>query len=219
MPPFIKVCGIRSVEEAAGAVEAGATAIGVLVGVADTVPDRVTPDIGKKIVSSVPPGVTTVMVTHLTDPEEVADVAAYMKVRAVQAHGDMDVRALRTLRSLLPGVLIIKTVHVTGDEAAFRARDFAAAADMLLLDTAAEGKIGGTGVTHDWSISADIAESSRVPVILAGGLNPENVASAIERVRPAGVDANSGLEHENGSKDFEKIKAFVNAAGLLTGRT
>lgn len=219
MPPFIKVCGIRNVEEAAGAVDAGATAIGVLVGVADTVPDRVTPDIGKKIAASVPGNITTVMVTHLTDPEEAADIASYMKVRAVQAHGDMDVRALRTLRSLLPGVLIIKTIHVTGDEAAFRARDFAAAADMILLDTAAEGKIGGTGVTHDWSISADIAESSRVPVILAGGLNPDNVASAIERVRPAGVDANSGLEHEDGRKDFEKIKAFVNAARLLTGRT
>jgi len=219
MPPFIKVCGIRSVEEAAGAVDAGATAIGVLVGVAESVPDRVTPDVGKKIAASVPGGVTTVMVTHLTDPEEVADIAGYMKVRAVQVHGDMDVRGLRTLRSLLPGVLIIKTIHVTGDEAAFRARDYAAAADMLLLDTAAGGKIGGTGVTHDWSVSAEIVESSRVPVILAGGLNPENVAAAIEKVKPDGVDANSGLEHEDGSKDFEKIKAFVAAAQLLTGRT
>ncbi len=219
MPPFIKVCGIRSVDEAAGAVEAGATAIGVLVGVAESVPDRVAPDLGKKIAASVPGGVTTVMVTHLTDPEEVADIASYMKVRAVQVHGDMDVRGLRTLRSLLPGVLIIKTIHVTGDEAAFRARDYAAAADMLLLDTAAGGKIGGTGVTHDWSVSAEIAESSRVPVILAGGLNPENVAAAIERVKPHGVDANSGLEHGDGSKDFEKIKAFVAAARLLTGRT
>ncbi|MCL4245038.1 MAG: phosphoribosylanthranilate isomerase [Candidatus Dadabacteria bacterium] len=219
MPPYIKVCGIRSVEEAAGAVGAGATAIGVLVGVPDSVPDRVTPDLGKRIVSSVPGGVTTVMVTHVTDPEEVADMAAYMKVRAVQVHGDMDVRGLRTLRSLLPGVIIIKTIHVTGDEAAFRARDYAAAADMLLLDTAAGGKIGGTGVTHDWSLSAGIVESSRVPVILAGGLNPENVAAAIELVKPAGVDANSGLEHEDGRKDFEKIKAFVSAAGLLTGRT
>lgn len=219
MPPFIKVCGIRSVEEAAGAVDAGATAIGILVGVAESVPDRVTPDVGKKIAASVPGGVTTVMVTHLTDPEEVADIAGYMKVRAVQVHGDMDVRGIRTLRSLLPGVLIIKTIHVTGDEAAFRARDYAAAADMLLLDTAAGGKIGGTGVTHDWSVSAEIVESSRVPVILAGGLNPENVAAAIEQVKPHGVDANSGLEHGDGSKDFEKIKAFVAAAQLLTGRT
>ena len=219
MPPYIKVCGIRSVEEAAGAVKAGATAIGVLVGVPDSVPDRVTPDVGKQIAASVPGDVTTVMVTHVTDPEEAADMAAYMKVRAVQVHGDMDVRGLRTLRTLLPGVIIIKTVHVTGDEAAFRARDYAAAADMLLLDTAAEGKIGGTGVTHDWSVSARIVESSRVPVILAGGLNPENVGAAIERVKPAGVDANSGLEHEDGSKDFEKIKAFAGAARLLTGRT
>ena len=215
MPPFIKVCGIRSVEEAAGAVDAGATAIGVLVGVAESVPDRVTPDVGKKIAASVPGGVTTVMVTHLTDPEEVADIAGYMKVRAVQVHGDMDVRGIRTLRSFLPGVLIIKTIHVTGDESAFRAREFAAAADMLLLDTAAGGKIGGTGVTHDWSVSAEIVESSRVPVILAGGLNPENVAAAIEQVKPHGVDANSGLEHGDGSKDFEKIKAFVAAAQLL----
>ncbi|HML96599.1 MAG TPA: phosphoribosylanthranilate isomerase [Thermodesulfobacteriota bacterium] len=219
MPPFIKVCGIQSVEEAAGAARAGATALGVLVGVNGDVPDRVTPDAGKRIAASVPAGVTTVMVTHLTDPEEVADIAAYMKVRAVQVHGDMDVRGLRALRSLLPEVLIIKTVHVTGDEAMFRAREFAAAADMLLLDTAAGGKIGGTGVTHDWSVSAGIAGSSRVPVILAGGLGPDNVAAAIERVKPAGVDANSGLEHEDGRKDFEKIKAFVAAARLLTGRT
>ena len=219
MPPFIKVCGIRSVEEAAGAARAGATAIGVLVGVAESVPDRVMPDVGKKIAASVPGGITTVMVTHLTDPEEVADIAGYMKVRAVQVHGDMDVRGLRTLRTLLPGVLIVKTIHVTGDESAFRAREYAAAADMLLLDTAAGGKIGGTGVTHDWSVSAEIVESSRVPVILAGGLNPENVAAAIEQVKPHGVDANSGLEHGDGSKDFEKIKAFVAAAQLLTGRT
>ncbi|MCC6712592.1 MAG: phosphoribosylanthranilate isomerase [Candidatus Dadabacteria bacterium] len=219
MPPFIKVCGIQSVEEAAGAAGAGATALGVLVGVADTVPDRVTPDVGKQIVSSAPADITTVMVTHLADPEEIADIAAYMKVRAVQVHGDMDVHGLRTIRRLLPGVLIIKTIHVTGDEALFRAREFAAAADMLLLDTAAGGKIGGTGVTHDWSVSAEIAGSSRVPVILAGGLGPDNVAAAIERVKPFGVDANSGLEHGDGRKDFEKIKAFVAAARLLTGRT
>src|SRR5690606_12944148 len=118
------------------------------------------------------------------------------------------------LRSLLPGVIIIKTVHVTGEEAVFKARDYAPAADMLLLDTAHEGRIGGTGVTHDWSVSARIVEASRVPVILAGGLNPGNVADAIERVGPAGVDANSGLEHGDGRKDFEKIKAFVNAARL-----
>ncbi|MEZ4548641.1 MAG: hypothetical protein R3B51_13410 [Thermodesulfobacteriota bacterium] len=80
------------------------------------------------------------------------------------------------------------------------------------LDTAAGGKIGGTGVTHDWSVSAEIVESSRVPVILAGGSTLETVAAAIEQVKPHGVDATRASEHGDGSKDFGKDKGVCRRA-------
>ncbi len=86
--------------------------------------------------------------------------------------------------------------------------------DAIILDSrdAATGHIGATGLTHDWSISARIAQAASVPVILAGGLTPENVAEAIRVVRPAGVDAHTGLERSDGTRDFAKIEAFTRAA-------
>ena len=94
-------------------------------------------------------------------------------------------------------------------------------ADALLLDTRTADRLGGTGRTHDWSVSARIvAAAAPVPVYLAGGLRPENVVEAVERVRPAGVDANSGVEDANGRKDLERMRAFVGRAraGLLGRR-
>ena len=105
----------------------------------------------------------------------------------------MAVADLRRLRLLAPGVRLIKAVHVTGEDALGRALAFAAEVDALLLDSRTADRLGGTGRTHDWSVSARIvAAVSPVPVYLAGGLRPENVAEAIARVRPAGVDVELG---------------------------
>jgi phosphoribosylanthranilate isomerase len=82
-------------------------------------------------------------------------------------------------------------------------------ADALLLDTMTQDRIGGTGVSHDWGISARIVEDVARPIILAGGLTPENVADAIGRVKPAAVDVNSGVEREDGSKHPVKVRDFI----------
>ena len=214
MPPVIKVCGIQSEAEALGAVAAEANTIGLLLGLTNVADDEVTADIARRIVRPVPSSVRTVMVTHLLNAGRIAEIAREVGVSAVQVHGHLPVEGLIELRGLLPGLELIKTVHVTGEEAVARARDYAPHVDMLLLDSRTDDRLGGTGLTHDWSISSRIVQAVDVPVVLAGGLNPENVARAIEQVGPAGIDANSGLEHTDGSKDFEKIKRFA-AAGRL----
>lgn len=208
---FIKVCGIQSVGEAIGATHAGANTIGLLMGITHTAEDTITIETGRDIVRAVPASIRTVMVTHLLDVDEIERVAGITGVSAIQIHDELPVDGLAALRKRMPGIELIKAVHVLGEDAIGHARVLSAYADMLLLDSRTQDRLGGTGLTHDWTLSRKIVEVVDVPVILAGGLNPDNVESAIRFVGPAGIDANSGLEHPDGSKDFEKIKRFVEA--------
>ena len=171
------------------------------------------------MIEALPAHAEAVLVTHLLDPGRVAGLAAAVGPRAVQVHGDMALADVRRLRALAPGARLIKAVHVTGGDALGRALGFAADVDALLLDTRTADRLGGTGRTHDWSVSARIAAAvSPVPVYLAGGLQPENVGEAVERVRPAGVDANSGVEDAAGRKDAAKMRAYVAHARAALGR-
>jgi phosphoribosylanthranilate isomerase len=132
----------------------------------------------------------------------------------VQLHGDPSVPALRELRTLLSPRKIIGKVSVEGEAALERAREIEPFVDAIVLDTRdrATDRVGGTGMVHDWSISARVASASRVPVILAGGLTPDNVARAIGAVRPWGVDVNSGVETSDGRKDEDRVRRFIAAA-------
>lgn len=213
MKSIIKVCGIQNPVEALGSVSAGANTIGMLVGLTHLAGDGITPEAAKEIVSALPAGIRTVMVTHLDDPEEIARLAEFTGISTIQLHGDIQIPEIKKLRALVPGVTLIKTVHVVGEESVAQAVEYAEHADMLVLDSRTKDRLGGTGETHDWSISRRIVSAVKVPVILAGGLKPENVAEAIETVRPAGIDANSGLEHPDGSKNFGKVREFAAAGG------
>ena len=104
-----------------------------------------------------------------------------------------------------------QAVHVMDMSALEAAEQAAAYADAIILDTQTPEKLGGTGLTHDWNISAKIVESSEIPVILARGLTPENVAAAIDLVHPYAVDVHTGVK-KNGVRDAEKTKAFVKTA-------
>lgn len=209
--PFIKVCGIQTPEEAIGAVKAGANTIGLLLGLTHLASDGITPETGRASVSALPKDIRTVMATHLLDAKQISIIADFVGVSAVQIHDDLPVKGIQELRRLLPRHELIKAVHVTGEDAIPKARSYASYVDYLLLDSRTKDRLGGTGLTHDWDISRRIVLEAGKPVILAGGLKPENVTAAIEKVGPAGVDANSGLEHPDGSKDFEKIAAFAQA--------
>jgi phosphoribosylanthranilate isomerase len=212
----IKVCGIRRVADAVAAARLGVDAIGLLVGQRHRSEDFLQADQAREIAAAVPPFVTPVLVTHVDDGEEVADLAREIGVSTIQMHSDCDVRTMALVRRRIPGCKIIRAVHATGDAAIDGMRELEEAVDAFVIDSVnvAEDRVGGTGLTHDWLLSRRAVSQSRKNVILAGGLRPGNVATAIAAVRPYGVDANTGLRDANGFKDYYKLASFAEQAKM-----
>jgi phosphoribosylanthranilate isomerase len=150
----------------------------------------------------------TVLLTSETSVEGVVSHVDRIRPSAVQLVDRVTTGVIPALRLLHPGVEIIEVVHVTGPESIDEAQS--SRADIVLLDSgrAGSGVLGGTGQTHDWTLSAQIVERCSKPVWLAGGLNPDNLADAITAVRPAGVDVCSGLRTD-GALDDAKLSAFT----------
>jgi phosphoribosylanthranilate isomerase len=208
----IKVCGIRNLSDALTCIAAGVDALGFLVGITHVAEDKIDPVEARKLIAQLPPFVNTVAVTHLTNPYEICEIVLTTGADTVQLHADIFPENITVLRQLLPRHKLIKCVHVSGREAIETAKLWEPLVDALLLDSRTKERLGGTGLVHDWRISREIVEQSKKPVILAGGLTPENVADAITVVRPYAVDANSGLEDSIGQKDETKVRAFVTRA-------
>lgn len=220
----VKICGNKRLEDALEGVKAGADALGFLVGQVHVSSDFISREAAREIIQKLPPFISTVLVTHLPDVEAIISLAAFTRVSTVQLHGASNVDDIPVLRGHLPNIKLYKTIHAGDRSAISLASKWADWVDAILLDSASktEGKIGGTGKTHDWTISAEIVRLLHVPVILAGGLDPDNVQDAIKVVRPFGVDVNSGTKGPDGYKDFVKLHTFVEKAkqvrnGLQTG--
>ncbi len=213
----VKICGVRNEADLKAAVQAGADAVGFLVGQLHASPDFILPSTASRLASRLPPYVTPVIVTHLTDPTAIMEIVMQTGVSSVQLHGGSFVDEVSQLRELLPlNAKLILSVHVTGDSCAFDFSEYLKLVDAILLDSRDSNRVGGTGATHDWNVSEAVARSCHLPVILAGGLNPANVADAIRKVRPFAVDANSGLKAPDGSRSPELCAAFVrNALGAF----
>lgn len=167
-----------------------------------------------EIVRGLPPGVRAVLITYLTDADEVKALATELGAAAVQLHADVAPGEVARLRRLAPGLLVVKSLVVRpgGDaDLARTVREHAPHVDAFLTDTfdPATGATGATGRTHDWDVSARLVALSPRPVILAGGLRPSNVAEAIRRVRPAAVDVHTGVEGPDGRKRRDLVAAFV----------
>jgi len=209
-----KICGLTSIEELHLAERAGVDAIGVLVGQTYAASDFVPVGVARKICQAALPFTTTVLVTHIDDVAAVEQLVREVGSTVVQLHSDMDPARLAELRARLWPKRIVGKVSVEDARSEERARLVADQVDAVVLDTIdrATGRVGGTGITHDWRISARIRSNSRAPVILAGGLTPFNVAAAIEIVRPWAVDVNSGVEDSDGAKSSQLIHDFVEAA-------
>jgi phosphoribosylanthranilate isomerase len=146
--------------------------------------------------------------------QEILDLCRKLGTIRVQLHGDISIPELRKLKKLAPELYIIKSLIVRGDnfsQLAEQVNHFENIVDAFITDThdPATGADGATGKTHDWSISRGLVEISPKPLILAGGLNPQNVRRAIFQVRPAGVDAHTGVENAAGRKDPAKVRKFV----------
>jgi phosphoribosylanthranilate isomerase len=167
------------------------------------------------IIATFEPPIRGVVITYLTDAREVATFCAELGVQTVQLHGDVPTAQLRTLRDIAPDLYVLKSLVVKEDnldELTALVDETAEWVDMFITDTfnPATGAKGATGLVHDWDISAELVRVSPRPLMLAGGLNPDNVAAAIEHIRPAAVDAHTGLEDRStGRKDRAKVRRFV----------
>jgi phosphoribosylanthranilate isomerase len=209
----VKICGIGTRQDLEAAVSAGADAIGLIVGTTHFSEDEIDIPQAQELVAAAPVFVSTVLVTHLTDAEAICDLAETLGVSTIQAHGRLTVAAGQKLWRNRGNRRVLRAVHVTGQNSLDDAREASSYAHGLLLDSRTDARLGGTGLTHDWNISRRIVERVRPrPVVLAGGLNPGNVGTAIRAVRPFGVDANSRLKDEGGRKDPATCAAFVAAA-------
>ena len=198
---LVKICGITRVEDAQAAVEAGAHALG-FVFCRDS-PRFIDPFCARAIVRTLPAFVTTVGVFVNQPPEYVAGVASLVPLDAVQLHGDEPVDAVARA-----GRPVIKALTL---DLALQPERLASwpKAVTILLDAHDPVRRGGTGRAIDWEGAAAVAATRRV--VLAGGLTPENVARAIDCVRPFGIDISSGVERSPGVKDGERIRALFRA--------
>jgi phosphoribosylanthranilate isomerase len=205
--PLVKICGLRSPEAARAAVQAGADLLGF--NFAPVSKRRIDPEVADGAIAAAraagKPGIAGIFVNQPID--EVVTIAAECVLDYVQLSGHEDAAycAEVTLRT---GRLVIKAVRLTAPDEASRIETYTAGSSVrfLLADAAVAGSWGGSGAAWDWSAAAYLA--ARFPLLLAGGLNAENVGEAITVVRPFGVDVASGVE-TNGHTDPEKVHAFI----------
>jgi phosphoribosylanthranilate isomerase len=212
--PRIKICCISSVEEAALAVECGASAVG-LVSNMPSGPGVISEDCIAEIASTIPPSVGSFLLTSKQDTESI--IAQYRRCRTncIQLCDRLTRGSHRDLKSALAGISIIQVIHVTGPESVEEAVAVAPLVDALLLDSGNQSlavkELGGTGRIHDWTLSRQIREQVNIPTFLAGGLSSENARQAIEGVGPFGLDVCSGVR-TNGNLDRAKLIRFFKAA-------
>ena len=195
----VKICGITRIEDAMCAVEQGVDAIGLVF--YEPSPRNVNINQAYEIANSVPAFVSVVGLFVNAEPGFIHEVISKVKIDLLQFHGDETPEQCASYN--LP---FMKAIRVKSDTNLVQcAKDFSAAKG-LLLDAYHENAVGGTGQVFDWNL---IPKQLTKPIILAGGLNPENIRQAIERVSPYAVDVSGGVEASKGIKDAAKIAAFM----------
>lgn len=195
------------------AIAAGASALG-LVSAMPSGPGPIPEELIAEIAATIPPGVSSFLLTCLQDAASIIDQQRRLRVNTIQICDRLTEGSYQDLREALPGISLVQVVHVTGPEAVDEAIAVAPHVDAILLDSGNQSlaikELGGTGRTHDWTLSRKIRKSIEAPLFLAGGLNPANVAAAIREVQPYGIDVCSGLR-TNGQLDSDKLKRFFAA--------
>ncbi len=218
--PRVKVCCISSVEEAALAIECGASALG-LVSSMPSGPGVISEKLIAEIAATVPPAIGTFLLTSRQRVASIIEQQKFCRTNTVQICDHLTEGTHRDLKDALPGISIVQVVHVTGPESVEEAARAALDVDAILLDSGnqklAVKELGGTGRTHDWSLSRAIREQIGVPLFLAGGLTSANLRDAIDEVGPFGLDLCSGVR-SSGTLDRNKLKQFFAAVRHATGQ-
>jgi phosphoribosylanthranilate isomerase len=211
--PRVKICCIGSVDEAALAVDCGASALG-LVSHMPSGPGVISDELIAEIAATVPPAIGTFLLTSQQSVREIVAQQRSCRTNTIQICDHLTTGTHRELKQALPGIAVVQVIHVTGPESVEEAAHVAPSVDAILLDSGnqrlAVKELGGTGRTHDWSLSRTIRERIGIPLFLAGGLTSENVGQAIEEVSPFALDLCSGVRTD-GRLDAAKLKSFFSA--------
>ncbi len=217
----VKICGMKSAQDIELAISCGADAVGFITDVPVETPRKIDLNTAAGLISKVPLFVDTVLVIMPNDAKHALKMIGAAKPDVVQIHNNFGVDELEIIRNNT-ATGIVKTISIptniknsadTIDAVVKQVNDLTdrGLVDGILLDSSAAGKVGGTGAVHDWSVSRAVVEAVDVPVILAGGLNPDNVRDAVKSVLPYAVDTASGIETD-GMKDEKKICRFIREA-------
>lgn len=208
--PRVKICCIRSIDEAWMAIDHGASALG-LVSAMPSGPGVIPENLIARIAAGVPPSVSTFL---LTSKQDVASIIAQQRrtgVNTIQICDRLESGSYRDLREAMPGISFVQTIHINGQQSIGEAVSVAPRVDGVLLDSGDQSlpvkELGGTGRTHDWDVSRRIRELLDVPVFLAGGLTPDNVRGAIRQVQPFALDVCTGVRTD-GKLDEAKLSKF-----------
>jgi phosphoribosylanthranilate isomerase len=213
MKASLKVCCIASLEEAQMAVDHGAWAIGLVSEMPSgpgTIPDNLIAEIAR----AAPPNLATFLLTCRTEADDIIDHLNYCKTNTVQLVDAVDPPVYKRIRQALPHIRIVQVIHVVDEDSIKEATAASQYVDALLLDSGnpalAVKELGGTGRVHNWDISRSIVQKVHKPILLAGGMKPENVSAAIARVQPFAIDICTGIR-TNGCLDRDKLKALTEA--------
>lgn len=204
----VKICGITRERDLERAVDAGADAVGVVCDVPVETPRSVLPTRAAELVAATPPFVTAVLVTMPAGPERAIELIEAVEPDAVQIHGEMRPGDLAYVRAKVDARVML-AIDADDVDAAETYDDIV---DALVVDSVGEDGGGGTGETHDWERTQAATAGLVSPVVLAGGLTPENVSAAVETVSPFAVDVASGVESAGGIKDAAAVRSFVERA-------
>ena len=212
----IKICGIRNENDLRAALTASPDAVGFLVGQVHPSPDFILACTARRLARLLPPFVQPWLVTHYSRPEDVLELAEAAAIQNIQLHGDSTPDQVSAIRDALPPCAkLVKAVHPEPRNPFSEYIEFLPFIDAFLIDTLnpKTGQVGGTGLVGNWTLAAQFVQESPVPVILAGGLTPANVARAIERVRPYAVDVNTGVKATADRSESPLLcRAFAKAA-------
>lgn len=210
----IKICCISSIEEAKTAIEAGADAIG-LVAKMPSGPGPIPDELIKQISQSVPPLIGTFLLTSETSAEKIIRHHYRTHTNTIQIVDLLSMGTYSQIRETLPSVKLVQVIHVIDSSSVDLAITLSNSVDALLLDSGNPNlkikELGGTGRVHNWNLSRQIRDNAKCPIILAGGLKPENVRQAIEEVQPFAIDVCSGVR-TNGALDINKLSCFIKNA-------
>jgi phosphoribosylanthranilate isomerase len=197
----IKICGVTNSEDRDLAVDVGADAVGFVSSVSIETPREIVPETAADLARALPPFVSSVLVTMPDGVHDALSLIEQVCPDAVQIHGltpdAIGDLSRATNASVIPAVTAVDAPR------------YEAVADALLVDSLDENGAGGTGSTHDWDHTRDLVAELDIPVMLAGGLTPENVARAVDVVRPYAVDVASGVERQDGKKDPNAVRSFI----------